>query len=110
MFSWFVSWLVGWSSVSWLVGLLVGWLVGWLFACSALLRYIAFFTAKGQSPIKIQGRFVKLACVALLFAYSSRLFDFDILPDPNSFNFQFTGKSFVKLKLSMIFLEATPSG
>ena len=36
--------------------------------------------------------------------------DLEILPDPNSFDFQFTGKSFVKLKLSMIFLEASPSG
>ena len=34
----------------------------------------------------------------------------DILPDPNSKDFQFTGKSFVKLKLSMIFLEASPRG
>ena len=34
----------------------------------------------------------------------------DYLPDTNSFDFQFTGKSFVKLKLSMIFLEASPRG
>ena len=33
-----------------------------------------------------------------------------VLPDPNSFDFQFTGKSFVILKLSMIFLEASPRG
>ena len=36
--------------------------------------------------------------------------DFEILPDPNSFDFQFTGKSFVKFKLSMILLEASPRG
>ena len=36
--------------------------------------------------------------------------DFKILPDPNSYDFQFTGKFLFKLKLSVILLKALPTG
>ena len=68
--------------VSWLVSCcLVCWLAGWLVGWLA-------------------------GWLASLLALLAQI----VLPDTNSFDFQFTGKSFVKLKLSMIFLEASPRG
>ena len=137
---WLVSWLVGWLVrwfVGWLADWLACWLSSWMASLLALLAQIAWLRFNGFLGSLaglltgwlvyclvgliawLAGFFTSsLALITdltnmrtcLLFAYSSRLFDFEILPDPNSFDFQFTGKSFVKLKLSMIFLEASPRG
>ena len=86
-----------------MVGLLVGLLVYWLVG---LIAWLAGFVTSSLAQITD----LPNMRTCLLFAYSSRLFDFEILPDPNSFDLQFTGKSYVNFKLSMIFLEASPRG
>ena len=68
--------------------MLCGWLVGWLAAVWFVGWLVGWLAG----------------WLASLLALLAQI----VLPDLNSFDFQFTGKSFVKLKLSMIFLEASP--
>ena len=74
--------------------MLCGWLVGWLVSC-CLVCWLAGWLVGWLA-----------GWLASLLALLAQI----VLPDLNSFDFQFTGKSFVKLKLSMIFLEASPRG
>ena len=75
-------------------GVLCGWLLGWLAAVWFVGRLV------GWTVDWLVG------WLASLLALLGQI----VLPDPNSFDSQFRWKTSVKLKLSMIFLEASPRG
>ena len=74
--------------------MLCGWLVGWL----AAVWFVGWLVGWTVGWL--------VGWLASLLALLAQI----VLPDTNSFDFQFTGKSFVKLKLSTIFREASPRG